>query len=232
MSHPVVAIDSDTVIVYTCAVEYGRLGERLTGEARRREPREPMEPDETILSIEELAEQARVSPRTVRYYISEGLLPGPGARGKLASYGGDHLTRLRLIRRLLDQGMPLAKVKGVLGSLAPQEVRELLREEDERAAKLDRAQASPSPREYVSELLRQAQTRRQAPGLAPYVSPGVAPKQATPPSGGASSAPTAWERIEIAPGVELSVRADVAARFRTILDRFIALLRAELDERA
>lgn len=191
-----------------------------------------MERDEPILSIEELAEQARVSPRTVRYYISEGLLPGPGARGKLASYGGDHLTRLRLIRRLLDQGMPLVKVKGILGSLDPAEVRELLREEDERTATLNRAAESPSPREYVSELLRQAQARGQKPGLSPSTSRGVAPKRVPLPSGGVTSSPTAWERIEIAPGVELSVRADVAARFRTILDRFIALLRAELDERA
>ena len=191
-----------------------------------------MEQDEPILSIEELAEQARVSPRTVRYYISEGLLPGPGARGKLASYGADHLARLRLIRRLLDQGMPLAKVKGVTGSLAPMEVRELLREEDERTAKLERAAEAPSPREYVSELLRQAQTRQLKPGIAPSGSPSVASKKATPPSGGVTSSPTAWERIEIAPGVELNVRADVAARFRTILDRFIALLRAELDKRA
>ena len=190
-----------------------------------------MEQDEPILSIEELAEQARVSPRTVRYYISEGLLPGPGARGKLASYGGDHLTRLRLIRRLLDQGVPLAKVKGFLGSLGSDEVRDMLREEDERSAKLNRAAESPSPREYVSELLRQAQTRQLKPGLVSPASSGVAAKRVPPPYGGVTSSPTAWERIEIAPGIELSVRADLAKRFRPILDRFVALLRAELDER-
>ena len=194
-----------------------------------------MDQDQPILSIEELAERAQVSPRTVRYYISEGLLPGPGARGKSASYGGDHLARLLLIRRLLDQGMPLAEVRRVTEALSPAEVRGLLREEDERAATLERAAEEASPREYVSELLRQAQARRQPASPKPRAASGVMGLTALPapmPSGGATSAPTDWQRIEIAPGVELHLRADVAARFRMILDRFIALLRKELDERA
>jgi Ca-activated chloride channel family protein len=195
-----------------------------------------MEQDQSNLSIEELAEQARVSPRTVRYYISEGLLPGPGARGKLASYGDNHLARLLLIRRLLDQGMPLAEVKRVTGTLSATEVRGLLREEHERAATLERAAETSSPREYVSELLRQARARRQPASPGPRATPGMglfAHKSPAPmPSGGATSAPVAWERIELAPGVELHLRADVAPRVQPLLDRIAALLRAELDPRA
>jgi Ca-activated chloride channel family protein len=196
-----------------------------------------MDQDQTILSIEELAEQAQVSPRTVRYYIGEGLLPGPGARGKSASYGGDHLARLLLIRRLLDQGMPLAEVKRVTGALSPTEVRGLLREEHERAATLERAAETASPREYVSELLSQARARRQPTPPGPRVTPGLAgltaPRAFAPtPVGGATSAPVTWVRIEIAPGVELHLRADVAQRVQPILDHIAALLHAELDTRA
>jgi Ca-activated chloride channel family protein len=195
-----------------------------------------MDQDHPILSIEELAEQAQVSPRTVRYYIGEGLLPGPGARGKSASYGGDHLTRLLLIRRLLDQGMPLAEVKRVTGALSPAEVRGLLREEHERATTLERAAETASPREYVSELLSQARARRQPTPQAPGATPGtslVARKSPAPtPVGGATSAPVAWVRIEIAPGVEVHLRADVAQRVQPILDHIAALLQAELDTRA
>lgn len=192
-----------------------------------------MDQDQSLLSIDELAEQAQVSPRTVRYYIGEGLLPGPGTRGKLASYGEDHLTRLLLIRRLLEQGMPLAEVKRATGMLSPAEVRGLLREEDERAASLERAAEAPSPREYVSELLRQAQERRRQTGLVPRA-PLSPPAMKAPASQilGTPSASSVWERIEIAPGIELQVRADIAARFRQTLDRFIAMLHAELDERA
>ena len=46
--------------------------------------------EEQSLTIEELAERAETSVRTIRFYIAEGLLPGPGARGKAASYSGEH----------------------------------------------------------------------------------------------------------------------------------------------
>ncbi|MGH2485694.1 MAG: MerR family transcriptional regulator [Ktedonobacterales bacterium] len=194
-----------------------------------------MDQDQPILSIEELAEQAQVSPRTVRYYISEGLLPGPGARGKSASYGGDHLSRLLLIRRLLDQSMPLAEVKRVTEALAPAEVRGLLREEIERAATLERAAETSSPREYVSELLRQARARRQPASHQPRATSGpvglFAPQTPTP-SGGMTSAPVVWVRIAIVPGVELHLRADVAQRVQPELDRIAAQLRAEFDTSA
>jgi hypothetical protein len=39
-------------------------------------------------------------------------------------------------------------------------------------------------------------------------------------------------RIEIAPGVEVHLRADVAQRVQPILDHIAALLQAELDTRA
>jgi DNA-binding transcriptional MerR regulator len=47
------------------------------------------------MTIEALADAAGVSVRTARFYISQGLLPGPGARGRAATYGPDHLARLR-----------------------------------------------------------------------------------------------------------------------------------------
>jgi DNA-binding transcriptional MerR regulator len=63
----------------------------------------------TELTIEDLAERAGVSVRTVRFYISQGLLAGPGTRGRAAAYGDEHLARLRLIRRLVEQHLPLAE---------------------------------------------------------------------------------------------------------------------------
>jgi DNA-binding transcriptional MerR regulator len=52
--------------------------------------------------LEELAEQAGVSARTVRYYVQRGLLPAPAFRGRDTAYGREHLLRLRIIRRLQD----------------------------------------------------------------------------------------------------------------------------------
>jgi DNA-binding transcriptional MerR regulator len=109
--------------------------------------------DRDGLSIEQLAEQAGVSVRTVRYYISQGLLPGPAARGKYASYDDDHLARLQLIRRLVDQHVPLAEQRQQLQQLSADDLRGLLQAEEQHARAMQQA---PSPREYVSQLLAHA----------------------------------------------------------------------------
>jgi DNA-binding transcriptional MerR regulator len=54
------------------------------------------------LTAEELAEQAGVPLRTVRFCIANGLLPRAGDRGHGALYGQEHLLRLRLIHRLAE----------------------------------------------------------------------------------------------------------------------------------
>ena len=45
-------------------------------------------------SLDELAALGGISPRTVRYYISEKLLPPPLGRGPGKHYDDAHLTRL------------------------------------------------------------------------------------------------------------------------------------------
>ena len=69
----------------------------------------PTEPEYTL---QELATIAGVTPRTVRYYISVGLLPSPGQVGPGTRYGDAVLQRVRLIRRLQDQHLPLAEIRG------------------------------------------------------------------------------------------------------------------------
>lgn len=62
-------------------------------------------------SLAELAEQAGLSPRTIRYYISRGLLDGPLAAGRGAAYTEDHLARLNKIRELQARGLMLAEIR-------------------------------------------------------------------------------------------------------------------------
>lgn len=61
--------------------------------------------------LSELADAAGVPPRTVRYYIAQGLLPSPGRLGAGTRYGREHLDRLQLIRTLQDQGLSLAEIR-------------------------------------------------------------------------------------------------------------------------
>jgi DNA-binding transcriptional MerR regulator len=206
------------------------------------------------LSIEDLAEMAEVPVRTVRYYIAGGLLPGPRGRGKLATYGVEHLARLRLIRRLAEQRVPLAEMRELVAPLALDEVRALLAEEERRAAELKRAESAPSPKAYVSGLLKRAQENRLARQSSIAQSPSApsARYQPTPSAGmetsGSPLSPSAsarpslppapvrqpaesWQRWELAPGVELHVRTDAERRHRDLIHRLLASARNALEDR-
>jgi DNA-binding transcriptional MerR regulator len=61
-------------------------------------------------TLAELAEQAGVPARTVRYYIARGLLDGPQKAGRAASYGEEHVERLRKIQRLQSEGRTLVEI--------------------------------------------------------------------------------------------------------------------------
>ncbi len=67
-------------------------------------------PNEQEYTIGELATLAGVTPRTIRYYVSIGLLPSPGQAGPGTRYGEGHLARLRLIRRLQREHLPLGEI--------------------------------------------------------------------------------------------------------------------------
>jgi DNA-binding transcriptional MerR regulator len=67
--------------------------------------------DESLLTIEELASQAETATSTVRMYQTRGLLPPPVRRGRIGYYGPGHLSRLRLIADLQEQGFSLASIK-------------------------------------------------------------------------------------------------------------------------
>ena len=73
-------------------------------------------------SLSDLARLADVTPRTVRYYVALGLLPSPEAAGPATRYGEGHLARLRLIRRLQRDHLPLAEIRIRLERMADDEI--------------------------------------------------------------------------------------------------------------
>jgi len=82
----------------------------------------------TLYTIGDLADAAEVTPRTIRYYTAEGLLPPPDTRGRYALYGEDHLLRLRLIARLKEAYLPLSEIKARMERLSAEQVAKLLAE--------------------------------------------------------------------------------------------------------
>jgi DNA-binding transcriptional MerR regulator len=202
-----------------------------------------MQEPKTFFTLEELAELVDIPVRTIRYYIAEGLLPGPEGRGKATTYGAEHLLRLRLIRLLSARHMPLAEMAGLLRGLALAEVQTLLSEEEARARELEEAARPAQAREYLATLLKNAQAVRQGP--TPTGSPPSAPRpeppgsrlpapappltRSLPPGGvreqareyqpGSVSSSETWERWELAPGVELHVKTEAREQQASLLER-------------
>ena len=69
-----------------------------------------MEKQDAAWTLQELADQSGVSARTIRYYIARGALEGPSGAGRAASYGSNHLERLREIQHRQDAGETLIEI--------------------------------------------------------------------------------------------------------------------------
>jgi DNA-binding transcriptional MerR regulator len=66
------------------------------------------------LTVDELAARTGMTVRTLRFYASEGLLPAPHRRGRVAYYDAGHRMRLELVRTLQSHGYTLSAIQRVL----------------------------------------------------------------------------------------------------------------------
>lgn len=162
--------------------------------------------DETPLDLSELSARADVSPRTVRYYIQQGLLPEPESRGPGAHYGSEHLDRLNLIRQLQREHLPLAEIRRRIDALSPAEIRRLATQAPKKPAS--------SAAAYIRQVLSDA-----SPKL-------LARASAEPSPAGRSQ----WERISLAPDVELHIRRPLAREQNRKMERLLEAARAIYKE--
>jgi len=109
-------------------------------------------------SLADLARLADVTPRTIRYYVAQGLLPSPEAAGPATRYGDGHLARLRLIKRLQRDHLPLADIR----------VRMERMEDDEVQAALDATSLmDPEPPSGTDATIAYVRGLMQKAGVAP-----------------------------------------------------------------
>lgn len=73
-------------------------------------------------TMPDLEAESGVTARTIRYYISQGLLQPAYGRGPTAVYDADHLLRLRYIQQLKGERMPLNEIREHLNTLSPEDV--------------------------------------------------------------------------------------------------------------
>jgi DNA-binding transcriptional MerR regulator len=193
-----------------------------------------MPPDtEPRYSLTELADLASVTPRTIRYYITQGLLRGPASSGPGAKYDDTDLARLRLIKRLQAEHQPLAEIRTQLDQLGdaaiialqdavpappPDSALDYIR----RITSRPRAAEAPTP--YLMRAFEAAPTAPAAPVLAPSAAP------PPPPAPDVRIERSQWERIDLAPDVELHIRRPLARATAKRVDRLIAIARDLLEE--
>lgn len=147
------------------------------------------EEQRAALGITELAMRVGVTPRTVRYYVAEGLLPPPGGGGQQRVYTHEHLLRLQAIKRLKEAYLPLGEIRRQLSGAS--------------LTDLERLASNPpsSALDYIDSILPASQRsdlpRDQTQGAS---AEGVEGEAGTttglPPD-------SVWRRVVLAPGVEL-----------------------------
>ncbi|AUD62123.1 hypothetical protein BK010_00350 [Tenericutes bacterium MO-XQ] len=67
--------------------------------------------DKTKYKISELAEAASVTVRTIRYYVSKGLLTPPKEDGMYSYYSEINLKELKLIKAYQEKYLPLDVIR-------------------------------------------------------------------------------------------------------------------------
>lgn len=183
-------------------------------------------PEDARYTLSELSSLAGVTPRTVRYYIGQGLLPAVGISGPGAKYDDSHLARLRLIKRLQAEHQPLAEIRRRLETLDDNTITAM-------AAETNPEPPSDSALDYIQRI-----TTPAAPSRALYLreAPILAANEAAPAVERSPPVPSPrldrsqWERVDLAPDIELHIRRPLPRSAAKRVDRLIEIARDLLEE--
>ena len=149
-------------------------------------------------SLAELAQLADVTPRTIRFYVAQGLLPSPEAAGPRTTYTDEHLERLLLIKKLQSAGLPLATIRAQLRTGTTDEPSRVA----ESAVDYIRGVLGTGPAP-AAPAARSVQASRSVP-------PPAAPATQQPPTQYDLQSPepdrSQWDRVGITPDIEIHIR--------------------------
>jgi DNA-binding transcriptional MerR regulator len=193
-------------------------------------------------SIEDLEKHSGLSTRTLHYYMSKGLLPGPETRGKYASYTQEHLDRLDLILILKDMHLPLDEIKTILNQLTPDEIRHYRDVQEDRLDLIKSlkpgSQARQKPARQNSALaylisLEEGQTVHESIAEKPselfrnnsqkfFQKKVIQQEESLPPS----QRQEVWRRFVLEEGIELHVRETSNQESRYQIERLLSFSRS------
>ena len=164
--------------------------------------------------------------RTIRYYISEGLVQASEEKQGTASvFSYLSLLQLVVVKKLQADHLPIRKIRDLVSGKSEQELETLLGIGEEAGKKANDA------KRYLESLLTGVTS---SPPSSPPARVGRrmnAASAAAPPTPSADPdpAPGSWHRVEIEPGLELHIRSDYAppatsARTRGLAERVRSII--------
>lgn len=169
-----------------------------------------------IYKISELADKAEVTKRTIHYYISKGLIPPASGSGVASTYDEEHLLKLRLIKKLQEQYLPLERIRELVSGLDQAATRKTLEGE-------------------VASQDLQGQVLTPAPPNLPDLAPGAVSTeydmtQPTSPSLPNIKQAKAYLRVDLGFGIELHYPLETAQKHKDLIASIERYARKLIDE--
>jgi len=209
-------------------------------------------------TIGELAKAAAVTPRTIRFYTAEGLLPPPLSEGRYALYTDAHRTRLHLIQRLKSAFLPLHAIRTHIEGLTEGQIRQLIgdvsagsdtKEQEHLPAirlKTTEPHLGQSSLDYLAQILavtgqgaagesaiRGEEPKKRALLVSPVFQPQADIETVREDAPALQqTGPEVWERIRLSARLELHVRAPLTTEDRHKIEQIAACAKALYPENA
>ena len=206
------------------------------------------------LTLQELAAQTGVEPRTIRSYVEKGVILGPESFGRGARYPRETLDRLKVLQLLRDanRSLTLDQIRVLLNSIGPSQLRDVAAGTIRIGAVIDTDAAGTSPLPKTAAMdylhgLRRSQSQSPA-SVSPLLYHRAAPptdddqlpilenaaRALAELTGTTSSSRSArgesWYRISLTPDIELSVRGEFGTEQLAQLHRIGDSLRTLLTK--
>jgi len=206
------------------------------------------------LTLQELAAQTGVEPRTIRSYVEKGVILGPESFGRGARYPRETLDRLKVLQLLRDanRSLTLDQIRVLLNSIGPSQLRDVAEGTVRIGAVIDTDAAGTSPLPKTAAMdylhgLRRSQSQSPA-SVSPLLYHRAAPpidddqlpilenaaRALAELTGTTSSSRSArgesWYRISLTPDIELSVRGEFGTEQLAQLHRIGDSLRTLLTK--
>lgn len=173
--------------------------------------------------------EAEVTPRTVRFYIQQGLLPPAGSQGPGAKYDPGHVARLKMIKFLQKEHLPLSEIRRQLESLDDAKIQALVREHSS-----GKQPANSSAVDYIRGVLAGKRHLPSQPAASSLFRSQTASPVIEELNAGYSTHRSAersqWERIVLAPDIELHIRRPLSRGQNRKIEALIQHARETLKE--